>query len=430
MDRQKSEGIRERLRSRSWKVALRRLLSCSTLILFFTAGCKDGPPTEENAHTAHTPGLLLERSLWEALPPDQRTLLRSDPYAYFRFTNTLWAQEVCGHFGRRISQLPWGPLHGDAHLEQYAYTSTDHGLDDFDDAAFGPPVIDVVRFLSSVELTLRRRGWTTDREGVVDEFFRGYREVLTNPQFVPPTPAYVDRTRAGSRPSRREFLDWTESLLTPLESEHRASVDMELQEFLTMMMEVRPELSPEYWRLKNIGVLRMGVGSALTPKHLMRFEGETPNPSDDVILEAKELSDLGTIGCISRAGETLRVLRVQAQLGRIHHDVIAVFPRHQQQEDPDTRSWWVRSWEPSYGELDIDAVASPSELAEIVRDVGAQLGDGHVPRGSDEMEAQARYLQRRFIDDHAGTMREVALAMTKELLESWELLRADVTSYN
>ncbi len=405
-------------------------VAVSVLMLPFieaAAQTEEEKPSEKNART---PGLRLERSVWESLPPDHRIVLRNDPYAYFRFTNTLWTQEVCRHFGGRISQLPWGPLHGDAHLEQYAYTSTDHGLDDFDDAAFGPPVIDVVRFLSSVELTLRRRGWTTDREVVVDEFFRGYREVLTNPQFVSPTPVYVDRVRAGPPRSRREFLDWAESLLTPLASEHRAGVDMELQEFLAMMMEVRPELSPEYWRLKNIGVLRMGVGSALTPKRLMRFEGETPNPSDDVILEAKELSDLGTIGCISRAGETLRVLRVQAQLGRIHHDIIAVVPRHNLEEDQDTRSWWVRSWEPSYGELDIDEVASPSELAEIVRDVGAQLGDGHVPRGSDELEGQARYLQRRFIDDHAGTMREVALAMTKDLLESWELLRADVTSKN
>lgn len=401
-------------RSGNWR-ALAGLLAG-----LLAAGCGANLPPD-------APSLLLERSVWNSLPADRRTALRGDPYVYFRFTNTLWAQEVCSYFDGRISSLPWGPLHGDAHLEQYAYTSTDHGLDDFDDAAFGPPVIDIVRFLSSVELTLLRRGWTTDREVVVDEFFRGYREILTDPRFVSPTPAYIDRARTGSHRSQREFLDWAESLLTPLDSEDRGGADVGLQEFLTMMVEVRPELSPEYWRLKNIGLLRMGVGSALTPKRLMRFEGETPNPDDDVILEAKELSDFGTIGCISRAGETLRVLRVQAQLGRIPHDIIAVLPGDQQQ-GPDARDWWVRSWEPSYGELDIDEIASSAELAEIVRDVGAQLGDGHVPRGSDELEAQARYLQRRFIDDHAGTMREVALAMTKELLESWELLRADVTS--
>ena len=389
------------------------------------AQTEEQKPSEANARSAHAPALLLERSVWESLPPDQRNVLRSDPYVYFRSTNTLWAQEVCRHFGRRISQLPWGPLHGDAHLEQYAYTSTAQGLDDFDDAAFGPPVIDIVRFLSSVELALRRRGWTTDREFVVGEFFRAYREVLTNPQLVSPTPSYVERARAERGLSRREFLDWAESLFTPLGSELEAGVDMDVEEFLTMMAEVRPELSTEYWRLKNIGILRMGVGSALTPKRLMRFEGDTPHPDDDVILEAKELSDLGAIGCISRAGETLRVLRVQAQLGRLHHDIIGVVPRRNLEEDRDSRSWWVRSWEPSYGELDIDELASASELAEIVRDVGVQLGDGHVPRGSEEMEAQARYLQRRFIDDHAGTMREVALAMTEELLESWRLLRAN-----
>ena len=46
------------------------------------------------------------------------------------------------------------------------------------------------------------------------------------------------------------------------------------------------------------------------------------------------------------------------------------------------------------------------------------------------MESQARYLQRKFIENNAGAMREVALAMTQELLESWELLRADVPGDN
>jgi uncharacterized protein (DUF2252 family) len=53
--------------------------------------------------------------------------------------------------------MPTARLHGDAHVEQYAVSATSRGIDDFDDSSTGPAVVDIVRFLGSLELTARAR---------------------------------------------------------------------------------------------------------------------------------------------------------------------------------------------------------------------------------------------------------------------------------
>ena len=40
-------------------------------------------------------------------------------------------------------------------------------LDDFDDSARGPALVDIVRFLGSIDLAARQRGWTRDRDALV-----------------------------------------------------------------------------------------------------------------------------------------------------------------------------------------------------------------------------------------------------------------------
>src|SRR5215467_11655285 len=72
--------------------------------------------------------------------------LRAEPYAYFRFVNHSWIARVCDDFGRDLEQLLVVRLQGDAHVEQFAVTKEAWGLDDFDDSARGPAVIDITRF--------------------------------------------------------------------------------------------------------------------------------------------------------------------------------------------------------------------------------------------------------------------------------------------
>ena len=97
----------------------------------------------------------------EPLRPDRESLeraapalldrLRADPYDYFRFVNRPWIARVCDDFGKDMEGLPVVRLHGDAHVEQFAVTNDAWGLDDFDDSARGRAVIDIARFLGSVE---------------------------------------------------------------------------------------------------------------------------------------------------------------------------------------------------------------------------------------------------------------------------------------
>jgi len=77
------------------------------------------------------------------LPAEFMQLLQTNPYAFFRFVNRPWASRVCDAFGRDRDALVKVRLHGDAHVEQYAFTDTAYGLDDFDDTAEGPAVIDL-----------------------------------------------------------------------------------------------------------------------------------------------------------------------------------------------------------------------------------------------------------------------------------------------
>ena len=109
--------------------------------------------------------------------------LRADPIDYFRFVNRPWIARVCEVFAEDMPDLPIVRLHGDAHLEQFAVTKDAWGLDDFDDSARGPALIDMVRFLGSIDLTLRRRGWIGDREALFDRFFAGYRRGLAEPDY-------------------------------------------------------------------------------------------------------------------------------------------------------------------------------------------------------------------------------------------------------
>ena len=107
--------------------------------------------------------------------------LRADPYIYFRFVNRVWITRVCEVFGKDLEELPMVRLHGDAHVEQFALTQDAWGLDDFDDSARGPAVIDIARFLGSIDLVTRRRSWENDREKLFDRFVDGYKRGLTDP---------------------------------------------------------------------------------------------------------------------------------------------------------------------------------------------------------------------------------------------------------
>jgi len=359
------------------------------------------------------------------LPMPLLAQLREDPYAYFRFVNKPWAQRVCREFAGEITGLPRVRLHGDAHLEQYAYTAKDYGLDDFDDSAEGPSVFDLVRFTGSLDLAARRRGWTSGLDSVVDGFFSGYRAGLKDPAYVPPIPRVVVRLRSGAKRDPAAFLAWAESLMLPapaqLVEETRHSLDL----LVPLLAAKRPGFTREQFVIKKIGTIRLGIGSLLTVKLLMRVEGPTTAAEDDLILESKELSDLTGIGClyVPSLGQHARVIDGAEQIGRLWHDVLSIVPKPAT-VGPEVRERWIRSWDYSYGEVNVDDLASVEELKELAHDAGAQLGALNLRDREASVEALMRARELETVARLEGQIRALARQMSREVVEASKRLRA------
>lgn len=405
-----------------------RALGVRACVLAWLAACSPRAAEEPVGLSPGAARLLVEEA--DLGPQAQKLLqnLQSDPFVYFRFVNRPWARATCEELGAELAALPHVHLHGDAHVGQYAYTLTDNGLDDLDDSIRGPAALDIVRFLGSVDLATRARGWTAHRETLVDEFFRGYRAALMDRDYQPPVPSYVWRMRerlAAQPMGGPEFLAWAESLMAPVEGVDDQAVEEGRRRLAELIASERPGLPPFFLDPKRIGWLRMGVGSALTPKLLLRCEGLTRAAGDDFLLEARELSDLREVPCVdtSHSERAARILEGYGRIGRIRHDIVLVIPGPPE-PDPDAREWWARSWEPSYRELRLDDLASPEELAEIVHDAAAQLGTGHAWTPEDDPGEALRAQKLEWLEVMEPRMRAVARHLVEDLLEAWETFRA------
>lgn len=167
------------------------------------------------------------------------------------------------------------------------------------------------------------------------------------------------------------------------------------------------------------------VGSIDLVSRRRRVEGETPASEDDRIIEAKELSRLEGIDCLTvpTSGEVVRVIDGARQIGRIHHDVLAAVPR-KPEWDTEIRDWWVKSWQPSYAELELADLVSASELAEVAHDVGAQLGSTNLRQVSPARQAQFRLAEWSAIARLEPRIRRTARRLVDDLLEAWRQFRA------
>jgi hypothetical protein len=345
--------------------------------------------------------------------------LRSDFFTYFRFVNRSWAARTCQAL-RDVQDPPVMRLHGDAHVEQYAFTDDAWGLTDFDDSVRGPGFVDIVRFLGSIDLATRQRGWTRDREALWDRFFAGYRAGLSNPRRQPREPVIVHYLRAQKQLTREGFLAVAESLMQPMEPATLNAVTTAMEAFERVVRRDRPSLRPGYFAIKHAGWLHIGVGSSAATKVLIRIQGPTMDDGDDVILEGKEVTNLDGVMCVEgpTTPPAVRVVDGARQLGRLKHDILAIGPtlvipaaagRAEQGLD-----WWISSWEPSYRELRVSDLRSVNDLSEIVYDSGIQLGANEPDDRSGRQRALASVvrLERRFRKETAVIVEEMLAAWT------------------
>jgi hypothetical protein len=356
--------------------------------------------------------------------PELRQRLAASPLALFRFVNRAWTREVCAAFAAERPALLAVRLHGDAHIEQYALTANARGLDDFDDSATGPAVVDLVRFLGSLEVTAHERGWLESMPATAEAFLDGYVRALEDPSYLPVDPAVVTRLRRAAPPTATAFLAWADALMQPLSKDDEARLDLTWALVERHAAAANPAFTPAYLKRKRAGALHLGIGSALAKKFLFRLEGPTPSASDDVIAEAKEVSELGNQPCIGTppGHEALRVVEGVRQIGRLEHRLLLTLPKVGG-ERPDDRGWWIKTWDRSYRELELPDLRDPGELREVAHDAGAQLGStnvggplaaGNEARRQRELAA-ARQLRAR--------TREVAHELTTALLDAWRRLR-------
>jgi hypothetical protein len=375
--------------------------------------------------------LLADRSALAAAPPELSSKLRADPYNYFRFVNHEWTSRVCEDFGRDLAGQPSVQLHGDAHLEQYAFTASAWGLDDFDDSTRGPALVDIIRFMGSIDLAVRRRGWTDSRQQLFDRFVAGYRRGLSDPLHQPSRPGIVERLRLQhATPGNEAFLAWAETLMEPMSGTVTKGVAAAMVMFAQIVQQQRPELPDAYFRIVQAGWLRMGIGSATAKKVLIRVDGPSARPEDDVLLEAKAIRALADVGCLEapRARPTFRVITGNQQLGRLRHDILVAGPEvpipELTGEGPNLGDWWIRSWEPSYREVGLDDFESVEELGEVVYDSGAQLGAGSVHLPGQTVDAVLQQQSLAALGTFDARVRREAATLVEQMLRGWDQLVA------
>jgi Uncharacterized protein conserved in bacteria (DUF2252) len=359
-------------------------------------------------------------------PPELLERLRTNQFAYFRFVNRAWTANVCELFAPMLADVPIVQLHGDAHIEQYAVTSQAWGLDDFDDSARGPSLVDIIRFLGSVELLTAHRGWSRDLNTLFDRFFEGYRRGLEEPGARPTEPEFVRRLRTSLPPDRAAHLAWGEQKMEPLPEDARANATAGLELFAKLVYKERSDLPPGYFAIQRLGWLRFGVGSTGTNKILFRVAGRTADPDDDVLLEAKEPSHLDGIGCLQlpSSTEAARVIAGSKQLGRIRHDILGVVPEYERKWG--VRKWWIRSWEPSYREVQFDDLHSVTDLSALVYDSGVQLGAGRVHDESPEKAALLRKAELAAMKRFEGRLRASVKELLGDLVAGWQEFRDSI----
>jgi hypothetical protein len=228
------------------------------------------------------------------------------------------------------------------------------------------------------------------------------------------------------RRSPADFLAWAESLMAPVPEDAMPGIRQAVAGFGSLMCEQDAALSPRYFELEKFGRLTLGVGSGLVTKYLARVHGRTDAPLDDRIIEFKEVQP-GQPSCTVpvRSGGMLRPIVGDARLGRVQGRILGFVPVPPD-EPNEGRTFWAKSWEASYHEIMVSEIESAEELTEIARDVGNQLGTGHVRHIAEPMTPQLRRAQLDAVDRSRDDVIALSKALAAEVTPAWEDLRRQV----
>lgn len=343
-------------------------------------------------------------------------------FRYFRRLAEPFKHRTCEAFRELRWRLPSGAVHGDAHLEQFVVTDSDFGLADFDNAGYGPAIVDLVRYAASLHLACREVAGGCDAEQAVAAYFNAYRAAIDRP-VARHEPPIVARLRARVGPEPEAWLEWAESLMQPLAPADEERVRQEWSRFVELMRETAPERPERFYRIRTLGSAEIGFGSALDWKLLIRIDGPTDDPLDDLILEARTHTLPDFRGCVWRpTGGSLNVFMLTSLLAHPLPRVFGVLPNPDGDELPEI---WIQSWERGYRELALTDIQGQAELNALAADAGTQLAGHFWTTTPEELRGYQRFTQLRAFDLAEQRARDLARDMAREVVDEWNRFRRE-----
>jgi hypothetical protein len=348
--------------------------------------------------------------------------IRASAHGYFRFVNHRFAQRVCEWFADAVRTMPTVNLHGDAHLEQYVVTDRSRGLTDFDDSSTGPPVIDLVRMATSIRLAAQWLDWTDQSDAFVQRFLAGYTDALEDPELDAPIPELARLLRQDFVRGRAAFLAWAQSVIEPVDDATRADMQRALEPYVERMLEADNGVSdPAFFIIREAGLLRLGIGSALDEKYLLRVRGPSEAEDDDVILEAKEVRDLQGVTCLDGRSKVdpFRILLAQSRLAYTPHQYVGYLRHHDV-------AFWIHSWDDHYQELRVPKMLErPQQMSDVLYDVGVQLGRGHPNQIASPLDAELRAELRAWVKRTRPQLLDASRDLAAAIQAAWERFRSN-----
>ena len=408
------------------------LLSCigSAVFAAVLASCSPAGemPVAKTPSVVPTAGesssLRLDKSQLRkgGIEPAQVTKIDASAFRYFRLLARPYEVRTCEAFKDMRWSLPVVAVHGDPHVEQFVVTSETYGVEDFDQSGYGPAVVDLVRYAASIDLAARELAWTCDSDQAVAKFFAAYRAALDKAPPPPQPPAVVERLRSRAPQARAAWLGWVDSQMIPLPAKEEAHARKAWTKFTDLQAAVRPDRPAAFFDIVRARVLKMGAGSALEKKMLIRVRGPSSDPDDDVVLEARAGDPSAASGCVWRPdhGSALHVLTFMAMLGPRMPEVVGYVGLS---DDVQTRPFWVQSWTPGYVELALSDVRTQAELDELAEAAAQQLAGHYWTRMPEQLRLYLRYAQLKTFDLVRDRAIKLARELAQETLAEWERFR-------
>ncbi len=365
--------------------------------------------------------LDLDRQKLIAAGASPKLLARLDasPHRYFRALAVETSSRVCWELRDARWILPAVAVHGDAHVEQYVVTAATYGIEDYDQAGFGPAIVDLVRFGASLHLVCREVTWWCDGERATNTFLDAYRRALDFPPTREP-PAFVDRIRRRL-PTTPGWLAWTETLGQPLPPNVEKVVRERWTEFVTQQKSVTPDRPSASYELVKVVGLQIGIGSALETKLLFRVRGRTASPDDDLVIEARSITPPADT-CVWRPsyGGSMQTLMFMSLLGPRMPEVFGLAALDR---TPKTPEYWLQSWDPGYTELGIEDLESQADLEELAVDAAKQLAGAFWTTFPEPLRMTQRMAQLRAFDLTRERAHDLSRSLADEAVRGWEVFR-------